>query len=105
MLGVFTDQVFDTAAGTDANANCTLPEPGICGAGTNSAAHATAGVANLLQLALGPTVPCTNPLENPCVANVPGYDLFDAWASFPPLAGMPGELRLFAASSFSTQRF
>jgi cytochrome c peroxidase len=90
MLGVFTDQVFDTAAGTDANGNCTLPLPGICGAGTNSAARATAGVANLLQLALGPNVPCTNPLENPCASNVPGYDLFDAWASLPPVGRNAG---------------
>ena len=90
MLGVFTDQVFDTAAGTDANGNCTLPHPGICGAGTNSAARAMAGVANLLQLALGPNVPCTNPLQNPCVPNVPGYDLFDAWASLPQVGRNAG---------------
>jgi cytochrome c peroxidase len=82
MLGVFTDQVFDTAAGTDAAGNCTLMPPGrMCGAGNNSAGGAQAGVANLLSFALGPNVPCTNPLENPCDANVPGYDLFDAWAN------------------------
>jgi cytochrome c peroxidase len=80
MLGVFTDQVFDTAAGTDAAGNCTLSPPGICGAGETSARHAKGGVEHLLELALGPNVPCTNTLENPCVGNVPGYDLFDAWA-------------------------
>ena len=84
MLGVFTDQVFDTAAGTDAAGNCTLTPPGtICGAGRTFAQGAQAGVHNLLQLALGPNVPCTNTLESPCVANVPGYDLFDAWANLP----------------------
>jgi len=84
MLGVFTDQVFDTAAGTDAAGNCTLTPPGtLCGAGWTFADGAQAGVHHLLQLALGPNVPCTNPLENPCVANVPGYDLFEAWANLP----------------------
>ena len=82
MLGVFTDQVFDTAAGTDAAGNCTLLPPGTqCGAGKTYGHHAQAGVRHLLQFALGPNVPCANDLENPCVANVPGYDLFDAWAN------------------------
>jgi cytochrome c peroxidase len=84
MLGVFTDQVFDTAAGTDAAGNCTLTPPGtLCGAGRTSADGAQAGVHHLLQLALGPNVPCTNPLETSCAPNVPGYDLFNAWANLP----------------------
>ena len=91
MLGVFTDQVFDTAAGTDANEECTLTAPGQeCGAGSVSGKGAQAGVRNLLQLALSPDVPCTNFLaDNPdaggvgCIESTPGYDLFDAWAQLP----------------------
>ena len=35
----------------------------------------------MLTLALGPSVPCTNDMESPCVGNVPGYDIFDSWAN------------------------
>lgn len=84
MLGVFTDQVFDTGAGTDADDNCTFTLPGQkCGAGLTSANGATGGVSSLLSLGLGVNAPCTSFLQSPCVPNVPGYDLFDAWASLP----------------------
>ncbi|HET9651398.1 MAG TPA: hypothetical protein VFP36_04380 [Usitatibacter sp.] len=84
MLGVFTDQVFDTAAGTDAGDNCTFTLPGQqCGAGLTRANGATSGVQGLLALALGMNAPCTSFLQSPCVPNVPGYDVFDAWAHLP----------------------
>lgn len=93
MLGVYTDEVFDTAAGTDANGVCTLTATGQqCGAGATDAAGATGGVRNLLAFALSPMVPCNTPdaanlLQTSataggqgCIGNVPGYDLFDSWA-------------------------
>ena len=90
MLGVYTDQAFDTAAGTDASGNCTLGPGQNCRASLVNAIGATAGVDNLVSLALGPNVPCTNFLETNslaggvgCITNVPGYDLFDAWARLP----------------------
>jgi hypothetical protein len=91
MLGVYTDQVFDTAAGTDASGNCTFTGAGQqCGAGLVSAEGARAGVSNLLNLALSPNVPCTNFLETTpaaggtgCVPNTPGYNLFNSWAKLP----------------------
>jgi cytochrome c peroxidase len=100
MLGVYTDQVFDTAAGTDAAGNCTLTAPGQqCGAGLVSARGAGAGVQNLLTLALSANVPCTNFLEtNPlaggvgCVSNTPSYDLFDSWATLPDAGTNAGRL-------------
>ena len=105
MLGVYTDQVFDTAAGTDAAGNCTLTAPGQqCGSGATDAAGATGGVLNLLNFALSPLVPCNTPdaanlLQTSataggqgCVANVPGYDLFDAWAGLPNQGTNAGRL-------------
>jgi cytochrome c peroxidase len=96
MLGVYTDQVFDKAAGTDANGNCTLTAPGQqCGSGATDSAGATGGIQKLVSFALSPSVPCNTPdpanlLQTSataggqgCVANVPGYDLFDAWAALP----------------------
>jgi cytochrome c peroxidase len=73
-FGVFTDQVSDNAAGR------------------LSAAGAEGGVDNLRAFSLGPTVPCNlpaaanvvqvSPLSSAgtCVPNVPGFDIFDAWA-------------------------
>jgi len=87
MLGVYTDQVFDTAAGTDAAGNCTFTAPGQhCGARNVSADGALAGVANLRAFALSPDVPCNTPaaanlLQSSCTTNIPGYSLFDAWAN------------------------
>jgi cytochrome c peroxidase len=100
MLGVYTDQVFDTAAGTDAAGNCTFTAPGQqCGAGLVSALGAGAGVSNLLHLALSPNVPCANFLETTpaaggtgCVPNTPGYDLFDSWAQLPDAGTNAGRL-------------
>jgi cytochrome c peroxidase len=100
MLGVYTDQVFDTAAGTDAAANCTFTAPGQkCGAGLVSARRAGAGVQNLLRLALGPNVPCTNFLETSslaggvgCISNTASYDLFDSWATLPDAGTNAGRL-------------
>ncbi|HEY6902690.1 MAG TPA: hypothetical protein VI216_00170 [Candidatus Acidoferrales bacterium] len=99
MLGVYTDQVFDTAAGTDAAGNCTFTAPGQkCGAGLVSAEGARAGVRNLLNFALSPNVPCANFLETPlgggagCVPNTPGYDLFNSWAKLPNAGRNAGRL-------------
>jgi cytochrome c peroxidase len=105
MLGVYTDQVFDTAAGTDANGNCTFTVPGQqCGAGLTNAAGATGGVQNLLTFALGPLIACntpetTNLLQTSaaaggrgCIPNVAGYDLFDAWATLPNAGTNAGRL-------------
>jgi hypothetical protein len=99
MLGVYTDQVFDTAAGTDAAGNCTLTAPGQqCGAGLVSARGAGAGVQNLLALALSPQVPCVGPppnnllQTNGCVSNTPGYDLFNSWAGLPDAGTNAGRL-------------
>jgi len=84
---VYTDQVFDTAAGTDAAGNCTFTAPGQhCGARNVSADGALAGVANLRAFALSPDVPCNTPaaanlLQSSCTTNIPGYSLFDAWAN------------------------
>ncbi len=89
MLGVYTDQRFDNAAGTDANGNCTLTTPGAqCGARLTSALGARGGVKNLLALALSSKVPCANFLESPCIANVPGYSIFNAWKHIPNLSGI-----------------
>ena len=80
-FGVYTDQVFDREAA--------LPN----GAGRLSAKGAKGGVENLPEFSLGPTVPCNVPaLANvaqasnlsgagTCVPNVPGFDIFDAWAN------------------------
>lgn len=76
MLGVNTDEKFDTAAGTDANGNCLFST---CGAGLLDAEGAKGGVQNLQSLAFGPNAPCTSFLVNPCTTNVPGYSIFDAW--------------------------
>jgi cytochrome c peroxidase len=81
MLGVYTDQQFDRAAGIDANGNCVIAT---CGAGNLDARGALGSVHNLVDFALGPNVPCNLPatanlLQNPCVPNVPGYSIFDAW--------------------------
>jgi hypothetical protein len=89
MLGVNTDEKFDTAAGMDANGNCLLST---CGAGNLDADGATGGVENLQALALGPNVPCNTPasanlLQSPCTANVPGYSIFDAWLNLPSSTG------------------
>jgi cytochrome c peroxidase len=105
MLGVYTDQVFDNAAGTDANGNCTLTAPGQqCGSGATDAAGATGGIRNLLAFALSPSVPCNTPTAanllqtsataggQGCVANVPGYDLFDAWTGLPDSGTNAGRL-------------
>jgi cytochrome c peroxidase len=99
MLGVYTDQVFDTAAGTDAAGHCTFTAPGQkCGGGLVSAEGAEAGVSNLLSLALSPNVPCANFLETisgggvGCVSNSPGYDLFDSWAQLPNFGTNAGRL-------------
>jgi len=70
MLGVYTDQRFDTAAGTDAEGNCFLPT---CGGGLLDADGALGGVDNLRILALGPNAPCTSFLANPCTTNVAGF--------------------------------
>jgi cytochrome c peroxidase len=82
-FGVYTDQVFDQAAAL----------PG--GAGRLSAAGAEGGVKELREFALGPNVPCNVPEAanlvqtstlsgaGTCVPNVPGFDIFDAWASLP----------------------
>jgi cytochrome c peroxidase len=80
MLGVYTDQRFDTAAGTDAEGNCFLPT---CGGGLLDADGALGGVDNLRSLALGPNAPCTSFLANPCTTNVAGYSIFDAWSNLP----------------------
>lgn len=105
MLGVYTDQVFDTAAGTDANGNCTFTVPGQqCGAGLTDAAGATGGTRNLVNLALSPLIACntpetTNLLQTSataggqgCIPNVPGYDLFDPWATLPNKGTNAGRL-------------
>ena len=89
MLGVYTDEQFDTVAGIDANGNCALST---CGAGLLDADGATGGVFNLQALALGPNVPCNIPsaanlLQNPCTTNVPGYSIFDAWLNLPSATG------------------
>jgi hypothetical protein len=82
-FGVYTDQVFDQKA---ARPN---------GAGQLSAAGAKGGVQNLRAFSLGPTVPCNVPAAanvaqvstlsgaGSCVPNVPGFDIFDAWANLP----------------------
>lgn len=93
MLGVYTDQAFDTAAGTDAAGNCTFTAPGQqCGARNVSADGALGGVDNLLAFALSPGVPCNTPgaanlLQSPCTPNIPGYSVFDAWANLPSQTG------------------
>ncbi len=88
MLGVYTDQESDTAAGTDANGNCTLTTPGAkCGAGLLSARDARGTVKNLVRLALSSKVPCANFLEQPCTPNVPGYFIFDEWKDIHNLVG------------------
>jgi cytochrome c peroxidase len=81
MLGVYTDQEFDATSGTDANGACLLAT---CRGSNLAARGALGGVHNFLDFALGPNVPCNTPaaanlLQNPCVANVPGYSIFDAW--------------------------
>jgi len=93
MLGVYTDQVFDSAAGEDAD-GCALtsPQGAQCGAGLLTADGAAGGVDNLLGLALGSSVPCNTPdtanlLQTACVPNDPGYDIFDAWKNLPSDAG------------------
>jgi cytochrome c peroxidase len=78
MLGVNSDEHFDTAAGKDANGNCLLST---CGAGLLNAEGAQGGVQNLQALALGSNAPCTSFLANPCTANVPGYSIFNAWSN------------------------
>jgi cytochrome c peroxidase len=80
MLGVYTDQVFDTAAGTDSAGNCTFTKPGQkCGSGDADDYEGRGGVSNLVRLATGRHVPCTNFLESPCVGNIAGYDIFEEW--------------------------
>jgi hypothetical protein len=94
MLGVYSDQAFDTAAGTDANGNCTFTQPGQqCGAQNTSANGAVAGVNNLQSFGLSAAVPCNTPsaanlLQTSCAANVPGYTLFDAWKNLPSNTGI-----------------
>jgi cytochrome c peroxidase len=94
MLGVYSDQSFDTAAGTDANGNCTFTQPGqLCGAQNTSANGAVAGVNNLLSFGLSDAVPCNTPstanlLQASCATNVPGYTLFDAWKNLPSNTGI-----------------
>ena len=94
MLGVFTDQVFDTSAGR-------------MGAGNLAAAGATSGVFNLLTLASDPAAPCLfavnnattpptlvlTPLTPPtCTPIIPEnphtVTLFDAWANLPSEGGV-----------------
>jgi cytochrome c peroxidase len=69
MLGVFTDQIVDDAAGK-------LDTRG-----------ATGGVANLTDLASDPAAPCTPLAPATCTPVVPGnpqtMTLFDAWANVP----------------------
>ncbi len=89
MLGVLTDQGFDRTAGVDVNGQCTLGS-GRCGAGSTSAMGATGGVGNLVSLAMSPAMSCTNFLQSSCAANVPGYDLFDAWVGSDDLRGANG---------------
>jgi cytochrome c peroxidase len=99
MTGVFVDQVFDNAAGTDANGDCALPNGAICGSGSTSAKGARGGINNLLRLAFSPHAPCLFAVASPgpppvfeltpltpftCRKNVPGYDLFRAWEKIRP---------------------
>lgn len=100
MLGVFTDQVFDTAAGTDANGVCQIGPT--CGSGDTERKGARAGIEHLIELAFSATAPCLfavdpkdptklelTPLTpSTCKPNKPGYNVFNAWGHLPNEKGL-----------------